>query len=76
MEQMSETTVELRERACTLEEAEEGNSGGDTAWGDTRTHPEHESKGQAGRWYCTGDGVGEQEAARIKERERPEGFSK
>ena len=41
-------------------------AGGDAARGNTRTHPEHESEDRAGRWYCTGDGMGEQVAASKK----------
>ena len=38
--------------------------GGDALRGNTRSHPEHDGKDLSGRWYCTGDGVGEQVAAR------------
>ena len=41
-------------------------SGGDTLLGNTRPHPEHDGKDLNGRWYCTGDGVGEQVAAKLK----------
>ena len=34
-------------------------SGGDALRGNTRSHPEHDGKDLSGRWYCTGDGVGE-----------------
>ncbi len=34
-------------------------SGGDALGGHTRSHPEHDGKDLSGRWYCTGDGVGE-----------------
>ena len=37
--------------------------GGDALRGNTRSHPEHDGKDLSGRWYCTGDGVGEQVAA-------------
>ena len=33
--------------------------GGDAFRGNTRSHPEHDGKDLNGRWYCTGDGVGE-----------------
>ena len=33
--------------------------GGDALRGNTRSHPEHDGKDLSGRWYCTGDGVGE-----------------
>ena len=36
--------------------------------GNTRSHPEHDGKDLNGRWYCTGDGVGEQVAARLKKK--------
>ena len=35
------------------------NFGGDALRGNTRSHPEHDGKDLSGRWYCTGDGVGE-----------------
>ena len=38
--------------------------GGDALRGNTRSHPEHDGKDLSGRWYCTGDGVGEQVDAR------------
>ena len=44
------------------------NFGGDALRGDTRSHPEHDGKDLSGRWYCTGDGVGEQVAARLKKK--------
>ena len=40
-------------------------SGGDAPGGNTRTHAEHESEGPGGRWYYAGDGMEEQEAARL-----------
>ena len=40
--------------------------GGDALRGNTRSHPEHDGKDLSGRWYCTGDGVGEQVAASFK----------
>ena len=42
-------------------------TGGDALEGNTRSHPEHDGKDLSGRWYCTGDGVGEQVAAKLKE---------
>ena len=42
-------------------------SGGDALRGHTRSHPEHDGEDLSGRWYCTGDGMGEQVAARFKE---------
>ena len=39
-------------------------SGSDALRGNTRSHPEHDGYDLSGRWYCTGDGVGEQVAAR------------
>ena len=33
--------------------------GGDAFRGNTRSHPEHDGKDLNGRWYCTGNGVGE-----------------
>ena len=35
------------------------NFGDDALRGNTRSHPEHDGKDLNGRWYCTGDGVGE-----------------
>ena len=46
-------------------EAELNISGGDALRGHTRSHPEHDGYDLSGRWYCTGDGVGEQVAARF-----------
>ena len=49
-----------------------GESGGDTAGGNTRTHAEHDGEDPDGREYCTGDGAGGQVAARhsiLSERE-------
>ena len=40
-------------------EIAKGISGGDALKGHTRSHPEHDGKDLSGRWYCTGDGVGE-----------------
>ena len=40
--------------------------GGDALRGNTRSHPEHDGKDLSGRWYCTGDGVGEQVAAKLQ----------
>ena len=40
--------------------------------GNTRSHPEHDGKDASGRWYCTGDGVGEQVAARLRKKEQME----
>ena len=42
--------------------------GGDALRGNTRSHPEHDGKDLSGRWYCTGDGVEEQVAARLKKK--------
>ena len=38
-------------------------AGGDAPGGHTRSHPEHDGQDPGGRWYYTGDGVGEQVAA-------------
>ena len=38
-------------------------SGGDALGGHTRSHPEHDGFDLSGRWYYTGDGMGEQVAA-------------
>ena len=46
-----ETKV-LKDISLTLEQ-------GDALRGNTRSHPEHDGKDLSGRWYCTGDGVGE-----------------
>ena len=43
-------------------------SGGAALRGNTRSHPEHDGKDLSGRWYCTGDCVGEQVAARLKKK--------
>ena len=40
--------------------------GGDALRGNTRSHTEHDGKDLSGRWYCTGDGVGEQVAAKLQ----------
>ena len=34
-------------------------SGGDTVWGNTRSHPEHDGEDHIGRRYCIGDDTGE-----------------
>ena len=34
-------------------------AGGDALMGDTRTHPEHDGSDVSGRWYYTGNGMGE-----------------
>ena len=39
------------------------NFGGDALRGNTRSHPEHDGEDLSGRWYYTGDGMGEQVAA-------------
>ena len=49
-----------------IEEEHSSFAGGDAPGGNTRTHPEHDGEAPDGRWYCTGDGVGEQVAASYK----------
>ena len=62
-------TVYLPERqrlqAAGSRSAGRKKSGGDAPGGNTRTHAEHESEGPGGRWYYAGDGMEEQEAARL-----------
>ncbi len=43
----------------------ENSPGVDASVGNTRSHPEHEGQDADGRWYYTGDGMGEQEDARV-----------
>ena len=45
-------------------------SGADAVGGHTRSHPEHDGEDPIGRWYCTGDGVGEQVGARSKRKQQ------
>ena len=60
---------EVEYRRCVLLLSYQGKlnnniSGSDAVGGHTRSHPEHDGKDPIGRWYCTGDGVGEQVTAR------------
>ena len=47
-----------------MDNLDDNISGGDALTGDTRSHPEHDGQAVSGRWYYTGDGMGEQVAAR------------
>ena len=45
-------------------------SGGDAPGGNTRSHPEHDGEDPGGRWYYAGDGMGEQAAAGLIQKNR------
>ena len=44
---------------CTNVVKQPNISGGDTVWGNTRSHPEHDGEDHIGRRYCIGDDTGE-----------------
>ena len=45
--------------SCTNVVKQPNISGGDTVWGNTRSHPEHDGEDHIGRRYCIGDDTGE-----------------
>ena len=51
--------LEYGEVSCTNVVKQPNISGGDTVWGNTRSHPEHDGEDHIGRRYCIGDDTGE-----------------